>query len=318
MLVLKVDIAPTTSGQADWDSMASYARTLMMSVSKDDSAAAVPVAGIPHDEFHKKYFANVVAVRDAIVDFVRLFLPNADEWIDRLDFDTLQPMPTETVDEAFWSCFNDMVWRLRFRDPSHDAEWLYVIVMLEFQSTVDWLMALRVQSYAVRIYESISFVKSPNRETRLPPILAIVVYNGRRPWRVARRLSDLVGPGTRPTEPSPAVAPTFTGESYVLIDLQGLAAEDLPPDNVVSLLARAHGMRDAEDVPHVVNEALHLVGGSQREGLRDAFFPWLDQLAAQIGVDLRSSEVMSMPDNLEADSEVRLMVEERLQARWTR
>ena len=132
--------------------MASYARTLMMSVSKDDSAAAVPVAGIPHDEFHKKYFANVVAVRDAIVDFVRLFLPNADEWIDRLDFDTLQPMPTETVDEAFWSCFNDMVWRLRFRDPGHDAEWLYVIVVLEFQSTVDWLMALRVQGCAVRIY----------------------------------------------------------------------------------------------------------------------------------------------------------------------
>ena len=72
-----------------------------------------------------------------------------------------------------------------------------------------------------------------------------VGYNGRRPWRTARRLSDLVGPATRPAELSPAVAPTFAGESYVLIDLQELAAEDLPPDNVVSLLARAHGIRDA-------------------------------------------------------------------------
>ena len=120
--------------------------------------------------------------RDAIVDFARRSLPNADEWIDRIDFDTLQPMPTETV--------VDMVWHPRFRDPGHDAEWLYVIVMLEFPSTVDWLMALRVQSYAVRIYESIPFVKSPNSATRLPPVLAIVVYNGRRPWRAARRLSD--------------------------------------------------------------------------------------------------------------------------------
>ena len=88
----------------------------------------------------------------------------------------------------------------------------------------------------------------------------------------------------------------------------------LPPDNVVSLLARAHGMRDAEDVAHVVNEALRLLDGSQREGLRDAFFPWLDQLAAQIGVDLSILEVKRMRDNLEADGEVRLMVEERLQA----
>ena len=104
--------------------MAFCASTLMMSVSMDDSAAILPLAGIPQDELHKGYFANVVAVRDAIVDFVRRALPNADESIDRLDFDTFQPMPTETVDEAFRSRFNDVVWRLRFRDPGHDAEWL--------------------------------------------------------------------------------------------------------------------------------------------------------------------------------------------------
>ena len=119
----------------------------------------------------------MVAVRDAIVDFAMRSLPNADEWIDRLDFDTLQPMPTETV--------VDMVWHPRFRDPGHDAEWLYVIVMLEFESTVDWLMALRVQSYAVRIYESISFVRSPNSETRLPPSLAIVVCTWKRTAKCA-------------------------------------------------------------------------------------------------------------------------------------
>ena len=88
----------------------------------------------------------------------------------------------------------------------------------------------------------------------------------------------------------------------------------LPPDNVVSLLARAHGMRDAEDVSRTFDEALRLLRGPQRAGLRKVFLEWLDQLAAQIGVDLRISEVMSMLGNVDADSEVRLMVEERLQA----
>ena len=87
----------------------------------------------------------------------------------------------------------------------------------------------------------------------------------------------------------------------------------LPPDNVVSLLARAHGMRDAEDVSRTFDEALRLLRGPQRAGLRKVFLEWLDQLAAQIGVDLRISEVMSM-QNVDADGEVRLMVEERLQA----
>ena len=88
----------------------------------------------------------------------------------------------------------------------------------------------------------------------------------------------------------------------------------LPPDNVVSLLARAHGMRNAEDVMPTVREAWRLLGGPQREGLRDVFFPWLAKLGEQVGVDLSILEVKSMRDNLEGDGEVRLMVEERLQA----
>ena len=88
----------------------------------------------------------------------------------------------------------------------------------------------------------------------------------------------------------------------------------LPPDNVVSLLARAHGMRDARDVSRTFDEAWRVLRGSQRAGLRKVFLKWLDQLAAQIGVDLSILEVKSMREDLEADGEVRLMVEERLQA----
>ena len=45
----------------------------------------------------------------------------------------------------------------------------------------------------------------------------------------------------------------------------------LPPDNVVSLLARAHGMRDAEDLSRTFDEAWRVLRGPQREGLRDVF-----------------------------------------------
>ena len=57
-----------------------------------------------------------------------------------------------------------------------------------------------------------------------------------------------------------------------------------------------------------------LVARTQRTGLRKVFLEWLDQLAAQIGVDLSIMEVKGMREDLEADGEVRLMVEERLQA----
>ena len=47
--------------------------------------------------------------------------------------------------------------------------------MLEFHSTVDWFMALRIQSYAVRVYEAMPESRRPNSESQLPPILAVVV-----------------------------------------------------------------------------------------------------------------------------------------------
>ena len=66
--------------------------------------------------------------------------------------------------------------------------------MLEFQASMDWLLALRTQSYAARIYERMPDSRRSNSEFRLPPILTVVVCNGPSPWRAARCLSDLVEP----------------------------------------------------------------------------------------------------------------------------
>ena len=57
---------------------------------------------------------------------------------------------------------SDIVWRVRFRDAQGGPEWLLVLLMLEFQSGIDWFMALRVQGYAVRLYESLWRERRPN------------------------------------------------------------------------------------------------------------------------------------------------------------
>ena len=151
-------------------------------------------------------------MQDVIVGCGPLLLRGAAAWIDRIDFSTLEPMPTELIDKAFRSRFTDQLWRARFRDADGADHWLHIIVMLEFQATVDWFMALRMQSYAVRIYESLWVGRTPNSKSRLPPILGIVVYSGRRPWHAAQSVSGLVAAGTRPDEPSAPAVPHLTRE----------------------------------------------------------------------------------------------------------
>ena len=253
-------------------------------------------------------------MQDVVIGFIRLLLPDAAAWIDRIDFSTLEAMPTEMIDKAFRSRFADRLWRVRFRDADGTLHWLHIVVMLEFQSTVDWFMALRMQSYAVRIYESMWVGHTANKKSRLPPIISIVVYSGHRRWNPVRSMSDLVGPGTRPAEPVPPEVPNFTGESYLLVDFHRLDLGDLPEDNLVSVLARAHRMREVKDVAPVVDEALRVMRSGSRRELREVFFPWFQELGERFGVDLKFLEDQEMTAKLEEQGEVRLWVEQRLQA----
>ena len=117
--------------------------------------------------------------------------------------------------------------------------------------------------------------------------------------------------GTRPAEPSAPAVPHLTGESYLLIDLQRLVLADLPEDNLVSMLARAHGLRE---VAPLVDDALRAMRDGPREELREVFFPWFGELAERFGIDLEFLEDREMLAKREEQGEVRLLVEERLQA----
>ena len=75
--------------------------------------------------------------------------------MQRLGSSTLEPLPSERIDPTLRARTNDMIWHVRFPDPRDGPEWLHMLVMLEFQSNLDWFMALRVQGYAVRLDESL-------------------------------------------------------------------------------------------------------------------------------------------------------------------
>ena len=111
-----------------------------------------------HDRAYKGLFSHPLAVRDLLCEFVAEQLGGRGggrEWVQRLDFYTLEPLQTERIDPTLRARTNDLIRRVHFRDPGDGPEWLHVLVMLEFQSSIDWFIALRVQGYAVRLHESL-------------------------------------------------------------------------------------------------------------------------------------------------------------------
>ena len=98
-----------------------------------------------HDASYKLLFGDKRAVVDLFAGFV---LPElgADFDYSRLDLASLRPAPAEYVNEELRQSRGDCVWRMRYRAADGAHLWVYLLVMLEFQSRVDRDMAMRVHN----------------------------------------------------------------------------------------------------------------------------------------------------------------------------
>ncbi len=115
----------------------------------------------------------------------------ARDWSRSLDFASLAPLPASYVSHDLRQRHGDLVWRVRF----HDERWLYLVLHLEFQSTVDRAMAVRMLAYTTLLYQKLIGEGVLREHDALPPVLPIVIYNGRRRWNAAADVSELIASG---------------------------------------------------------------------------------------------------------------------------
>ena len=107
----------------------------------------------------------------------------ARDWSADLDLASLTPLPASYVSHDLRQRHGDLVWRLRFKDD----RWLYVVLLLEFQSAVDRSMAVRMLTYTALLYQKLIAEGVLRERSVLPPVLPVVIYNGRRPCTVPGR-----------------------------------------------------------------------------------------------------------------------------------
>ena len=114
--------------------------------------------------------------------------------------------------------YADAVWRIRYAGVDTGADARPLVLLLEFQSTVDPDMAARTLAYTSLLREHL------RRQGRLDPdgglrTLAVVVYSGPKPWSAAGA-ADAVPLSPDGTPLLPVVAP------YRLLDSRRAAADD--------------------------------------------------------------------------------------------
>ena len=132
-----------------------------------------------HDIGYKKLFRNKVIFRELIETFVH------EEWVREIDFETCEPLDKSFIADHYKETESDLIYKLRL----HGQE-AYIVVLLEFQSSVERFMALRVLNYITAFYLDYAQWNAPL--DKLPPLFPIVLYRGKRPWTAPTRMSDLI------------------------------------------------------------------------------------------------------------------------------
>ena len=106
-------------------------------------------------------------------------------------------------------------------------------------------------TYTTLLYQRLDADGVLREHRALPPVLPVVLYNGRRPWTVSVEMIDLVAVG------SDLLAPYQPSQRYYLLDAARVADTDLPADNLVSALIALEKARDAARL----REALQALSG---------------------------------------------------------
>ena len=236
--------------------------------------------------------------------------------VEALDFSTLTRVHEQSVTgdgEALRRHANDMVWRVHLRgddaEPETPGPWLYLVVMLEFQSTVDYLMALRIRSYVDRFHTEQWRGRRFGATDRLAPVLPIVLYIGRPRWSAAARVIDLVTPGASGTGHGETgtiwqADSRFAGDGYVLLDSHRVGPEDLRRDNAAALLAGLENPLPST-LPELVGALCRRLRAPELRELREMMLSWAGWRARQAGLTIEAEDMaqvnrMENPDDVEA------------------
>jgi predicted transposase/invertase (TIGR01784 family) len=213
-----------------------------------------------HDASYKLFFSHPQMVRDLLREIL------SEAWVSLIDLSSAKQMPSKFITKYLKDRESDVIWRFRRKD---NGETVYVYILLEFQSTPERYMAVRVMSYVGLFLQALIAGELLPPSGKLPLVIPIVLYNGIGPWREAQELSELIERLDPSTEIYvPRLRYRLIHEAQVPLDL--LEASESP----VADLFRLERSEDWEDILQGVPRLRRHVPPT--EPLRLAFESWLN------------------------------------------
>ena len=137
-----------------------------------------------HDKSYKSLFSN----KEIALDLFKNQLKK--EWAENLTVDDLTLMDKSFITEDYKELESDLVYK-----ASINGEEVFFYILIEFQSTIDYRMPLRLLFYIYEIlrkYAKETKDSKSNKNFKVPAVVPIVLYNGEEVWKVPTNFRDII------------------------------------------------------------------------------------------------------------------------------
>ncbi|AEX84509.1 hypothetical protein Marpi_0050 [Marinitoga piezophila KA3] len=210
-----------------------------------------------YDQLFKEIFSD----KEMVLEFINMFIPKLKSYGISAEDITIEH--TKFTDIKYGDKESDLLFKVKYFENE-----VYLYLLIEHQSTVDYLMQFRILEYMVRIWKN--YINEHKKESRtkgfkLIPIMPIVFYTGKRKWTAENWFMKKV----ENWEMFDEYTPKF---KYEVIDLSQISEEQLI--NIKNALGLLLALNKAErnkiqKIIYEIKEELEKLPDKEKEKFRN-------------------------------------------------
>ena len=191
-----------------------------------------------YDNAYKYLFSNKRIFYQLVTSFVK------EDFVAEITLANIELLDKSFVSDEFLARESDIIYRIKLKDSE-----VYIYFLLEFQSTVDKSIPIRMLLYLLQFYD---LLLRNSREGLLPSVFPLLLYNGQKNWTIPSNVRDLID------KRIPArFIPSF--EYYKIIE------KDIPDEtlerlhNLVSAIIYLEKRKDKKALKAAIDKVLEMI-----------------------------------------------------------
>ena len=179
---------------------------------------------------HDKIFRTILGNKKQIVETINRIVMKEE----KLTEEDIEKYNSSYINERFENRESDLVYKIKNKN---------IFFLIEHQTKVDYDMPRRIFSYELEIMkEALDYKRITNSNGKLPMVIPIVIYTGRKKWNVVKYIKEC-------QEKLEGAKELKFGEYYI-VDINDYTEEELKREE--SFLAKVMLLEKAKDKKELV------------------------------------------------------------------